>query len=65
MTTLGVEVGPKQLELLHELVPAARVFGVMINPANPTLAQIQFAGLSGGCWHAWPDAARPPYERRA
>ena len=41
VTTLGVEVGPKQLELLHELVPAARVFGVMINPANPTLAQIQ------------------------
>src|SRR5215208_23749 len=41
VTTLGVEVGPKQLELLHELVPAARVFGVMINPTNPTLAQIQ------------------------
>src|SRR5215831_1318006 len=27
VTSLGVEVGPKRLELLHELVPAANVIG--------------------------------------
>ena len=37
---MNVEVGPKRLELLHELVPRAKVVGLLINPANPT-AEIQ------------------------
>src|SRR2546430_10625709 len=35
VTTLNVELGPKRLELLHELVPAATVMAVLINPTNP------------------------------
>jgi putative ABC transport system substrate-binding protein len=35
VTNLGGELGPKRLELLHELVPAAKVFGFLINPTNP------------------------------
>jgi putative ABC transport system substrate-binding protein len=35
VTTLGVEVGPKQLELLHEVVPAVTVVALLINPTNP------------------------------
>jgi ABC-type uncharacterized transport system substrate-binding protein len=35
VTSLGVEVGPKRLELLHELVPAANVIGLLVNPNNP------------------------------
>ncbi len=34
VTSLNVEVGPKRLELLHELVPAAKAIGVLVNPAN-------------------------------
>jgi len=34
VTTLGVELGPKQLELLHELVPKANIIAALINPAN-------------------------------
>ena len=30
------EVAPKRLELAHELVPTATVFGLLINPKNPT-----------------------------
>jgi len=45
VTTLGVEVGSKQLELLHELVPAARVLALLVNPSNPTLADIQSRNL--------------------
>jgi putative ABC transport system substrate-binding protein len=35
VTSLNVEVGPKRLDLLHELVPAVNVIGALVNPANP------------------------------
>jgi putative tryptophan/tyrosine transport system substrate-binding protein len=41
VTTLGVEVGPKQLALLHEVVPAATVAALLVNPTNPALAKTQ------------------------
>jgi putative ABC transport system substrate-binding protein len=34
-TSLNVEIGPKRLELLHELIPAATVVALLVNPANP------------------------------
>jgi putative tryptophan/tyrosine transport system substrate-binding protein len=35
VTTLNVEIGPKRLELLHELVPATSVIALLVNPTNP------------------------------
>ena len=35
VTTLGVEVGPKRLELMRELVPKATVVALLVNPTNP------------------------------
>ena len=35
VTTIGAEMGPKQLELVHELVPSSSVFAVLTNPTNP------------------------------
>src|SRR5262249_16447114 len=32
---------PKQLELLHEVIPAATTMAVLINPANPAIAEAQ------------------------
>ena len=32
---LNLEVGPKKLQLLHELVPTATIIGLLVNPANP------------------------------
>jgi putative ABC transport system substrate-binding protein len=34
-TSLNTEIAPKRLELLHELVPTARIVALLINPANP------------------------------
>jgi putative tryptophan/tyrosine transport system substrate-binding protein len=35
VTTLGIEVGPKRLELLHELVPTASIITLLVNPTTP------------------------------
>jgi ABC-type uncharacterized transport system substrate-binding protein len=39
ITQTNVEIAPKRLQLLHELVPTARVMALLVNPANPTLAE--------------------------
>src|SRR5438445_6068732 len=39
VTNLNAEVGPKRLELLHELLPAAPGLGVLVDPTSPTLAE--------------------------
>jgi putative ABC transport system substrate-binding protein len=35
VTSLNIEVGPKQFELLHELVPAATNIAFLVNPDDP------------------------------
>jgi putative ABC transport system substrate-binding protein len=39
VTTLGVEVGSKRVELLHQLIPTANIIALLINPTNPGLAE--------------------------
>ena len=39
VTNLNVEVGPKRLELLHELLPTATIIAVLVNPTSPALAE--------------------------
>jgi putative ABC transport system substrate-binding protein len=34
-SSLGDEVGPKKIELMKELLPAATTMGLVLNPANP------------------------------
>jgi putative ABC transport system substrate-binding protein len=38
VSTLGVEVGTKQLQLLHELVRTSTIVTLLVNPTNTTLA---------------------------
>jgi putative ABC transport system substrate-binding protein len=40
VTNLNVEVGPKRLELLHELLPSITVIAVLVNPASPAIAEL-------------------------
>jgi putative ABC transport system substrate-binding protein len=37
ITSLNVEVNPKRLELLHELIPNVKAMALLVNPANPSL----------------------------
>ena len=39
ITNLNVEVGPKRLELLHELIPTAAIIALLVNPASPSIAE--------------------------
>src|SRR6516164_5332778 len=39
LTSLGVELVAKRLELLHELLPGARRIALLVNPTNPGVAQ--------------------------
>jgi len=41
VTQTNVETAPKRLELLHELLPTAHVMGLLVNPADPALADSQ------------------------
>lgn len=45
VTEMGVEIGRKRLELLHELVPKAGGFALLVNPTNPN-AEITVASVS-------------------
>jgi putative tryptophan/tyrosine transport system substrate-binding protein len=44
-TTLTLEVGPKWLQLLHEMVPTATSLALLINPTSPNLAETQSRDL--------------------
>jgi ABC-type uncharacterized transport system substrate-binding protein len=52
MTSLGVELGPKRLELMRELVPQAAVIGILTNPTGITslgnMTDVQAAARSVG-----------------
>jgi putative ABC transport system substrate-binding protein len=39
VTGWNVTVGPKRLELLHQVIPAATVIGLLVNPTSPNLAE--------------------------
>jgi putative ABC transport system substrate-binding protein len=41
VTNMSVEVSPKRLELLHELLPTVKVMALLVNSADRNLAQAQ------------------------
>jgi ABC-type uncharacterized transport system substrate-binding protein len=44
-STLTLEVGPKWLQFLHEMVPNATSLPLLINPTSPNLAEVQTRDL--------------------
>ena len=45
VTQLNVEVAPKRLQLLHEMIPTASVVALLINPGNPSVAEPQLSQM--------------------
>ena len=41
VASLNVDVGPKRLELMHELLPSAKTIAFLFNPANASTAEMQ------------------------
>jgi len=39
VTNVNVEIAPKRLQMLHELVPTANVIALLVNPANPRVTE--------------------------
>jgi putative tryptophan/tyrosine transport system substrate-binding protein len=39
VTNLNVEIGPKRLELLRELLPTATIIALLLNPTSPSIAE--------------------------
>jgi putative ABC transport system substrate-binding protein len=39
VTQSNAEIAPKRLELLHELLPTARTMALLVNPAEPAIAE--------------------------
>jgi putative ABC transport system substrate-binding protein len=48
VTGLGGELGPKRLELLHEMLPTATKFAMLVNPSNPVTTQDAIQGAQAG-----------------
>jgi len=53
VTSLNTEIGPKRLELLHEVVPTASVLALLVNPTNPGLAESLSRDLQAAARTLW------------
>ena len=47
ITSLNAHVAPKRLELMHELLPKAKIFAVLVNPANRANLEMTMKGSEG------------------
>jgi ABC-type uncharacterized transport system substrate-binding protein len=45
VTQTNVEIAPKRLQLLHEVIPAAKVIGLLVNPTDGVLAESYTKGV--------------------
>src|SRR5262249_9002996 len=45
VSNLAAELGPKRLELLHEMVPTARSIALLVNPTNTSVAEVAIKHL--------------------
>ena len=64
VTQTNVEMAPKRLQLLHELVPTASVIALLVNPANPTVGETTKETGAGRGSYPWTGAPCPECQHR-
>jgi putative tryptophan/tyrosine transport system substrate-binding protein len=52
INSMAIELGPKRLGLLHELLPKALRFGLLVNPNVPNL-EGPISRINSGCGRPW------------
>jgi putative ABC transport system substrate-binding protein len=60
VATLALEIGPKRLELLHELLPSARVIAMLVSPFNQNPGAPALGGTLPGTADSFPADADIP-----
>jgi putative ABC transport system substrate-binding protein len=45
VTQLGVEIAPKRLEVLHELLPTAKIIALLVDPTDPAIFEKTTRGV--------------------
>jgi putative ABC transport system substrate-binding protein len=45
VSNLNIQLAPKRLEVLNELVPNAKIIALLVNPANPTVTEIELKSV--------------------
>jgi putative ABC transport system substrate-binding protein len=48
--SLGIELGSKRVEVLHDLIPTARTLAVLVDPATSALAESYIKNVQAGAW---------------
>ena len=48
VTLIATELGPKRVELLHEVAPTATRIAVLVNPSDPVMSQAGIEGAQAG-----------------
>jgi putative ABC transport system substrate-binding protein len=51
VTVIAVELGPKKVELLHEMIPTATKIALLVNPNNPETMQPESQDLQAAAHH--------------
>ena len=65
ITSLNMEVVPKRLQLLHELLPSATNMALLVDPAVPDIARDCDASRAGNCPRGRAATPCSRYENRA
>jgi putative tryptophan/tyrosine transport system substrate-binding protein len=47
VSNLNIQLAPKRLEVMHEFVPTAKIIALLVNPANPTVTEIELKSVQG------------------
>jgi putative tryptophan/tyrosine transport system substrate-binding protein len=51
VTVIAVALGPKKVELLHEMIPTATKIAFLVNPTNPGTIEVESPGVHSAAHH--------------